>query len=85
MCPAPRQITAILCVRRAATSQPGRIAANLLILSGARKNRWQSLCTLHYLSRECRRHSPEELRETMCLAGALNKILCRTHVDNTLK
>ena len=29
MCPAPGQITVILCVRRAATSQPGRIAANL--------------------------------------------------------
>ena len=29
MCLAPGQITVILCVRRAATSQPGRIAANL--------------------------------------------------------
>ena len=29
MCPAPGQITVILCIRRAATSQPGRIAANL--------------------------------------------------------
>ena len=31
MCPAPGQITVILCVRRAATSQPGRIAANLFV------------------------------------------------------
>ena len=31
MCPAPGQITIILCVRRAATSQPGRIAANLFV------------------------------------------------------
>ena len=30
-CPAPGQITVILCVRRAATSQPGRIAANLFV------------------------------------------------------
>ncbi len=31
MCPAPGQITVILCVRRAATSRPGRIAANLFV------------------------------------------------------
>ena len=31
MCPAPGQITVILCVRRAATSQPGRIVANLFV------------------------------------------------------
>ena len=31
MCPAPGQIIVILCVRRAATSQPGRIAANLFV------------------------------------------------------
>ena len=31
MCPAPGQITVILCVRRAATSQPGRIAANQFV------------------------------------------------------
>ena len=31
VCPGPGQITVILCVRRAATSQPGRIAANLFV------------------------------------------------------
>ena len=31
MCPAPEQITVILCVWRAATPQPGRIAANLFV------------------------------------------------------
>ena len=31
MRPAPGQITVILCVRRAATSRPGRIAANLFV------------------------------------------------------
>ena len=31
MCPAPGQMTVILCVRRAATSQPGRIVANLFV------------------------------------------------------
>ena len=78
MCPAPGQITIILCVRRAATSQPGRIAANLFVRR-ARKNMRSDckiLCSLHYLAGECLRHSPEELPQIYLSGARVAVTLC---------
>ena len=76
MCPAPGQITVILCVRRAATSQPGKICGSHCV-------------GLLYIICPASGHVTvrKSCRKSICPAGALK--ICRSdcvrRAENTLK
>ena len=86
MCPAPGQINVILCVRRAATSQPVRIAANLFVRRP--KKIGGSDCVLYFICPASVYVTVlKSYRKSICPAGDLK--ICRSdcvrRAENTLK
>ena len=87
MCPAPGQITVILCVRRAATSQPGRIAANLFV---RRPEKYAAVTELLYIIwRTSAYGTVRKSYRKSYLPGGRPKKICRSdcvrRAENTLK